>query len=80
MTSPDARTTDIDAVEDSGPCVRVCKYNERNECYGCFRTNVEVRGWNRMTPIERQDVTLQLARRRDDYWSQFAASASGSVS
>lgn len=76
MTSPGG-TPDIDAVDVGGPCVRVCKYNERDQCYGCFRTNTEVRGWNRMTAAERQEVSLQLDRRRDEYWSQFATSGKG---
>jgi predicted Fe-S protein YdhL (DUF1289 family) len=60
-------------VEAASPCVRVCKYNPHHECFGCFRTDVEVRSWNRLSPPERQVIVAQLDDRRDRYWARFTS-------
>jgi predicted Fe-S protein YdhL (DUF1289 family) len=68
MTEPVADSAEIDS-----PCLRVCKYNDEQHCFGCFRTNVEVRTWNTMTTPERAAVVASLDDRRSRYWDRFTA-------
>jgi predicted Fe-S protein YdhL (DUF1289 family) len=49
--------------------VRVCKFNENLQCYGCFRSVTEVRSWNKLSDDEQRAIVAELNRRRDVYWN-----------
>jgi predicted Fe-S protein YdhL (DUF1289 family) len=63
--------TDTPAVQS--PCIRVCRLNERNECFGCFRTEQEILGWARLGADERQAVIELAGTRKTNYWEAFAS-------
>lgn len=56
------------ATAVASPCVRLCKYNEQGHCFGCFRSNTEVRTWSQLTPEQHQAVIDELPERRARYW------------
>ena len=57
------------ATQVASPCVRLCKFNEQGHCFGCFRSDTEVRSWAQMTPDEHVAVIDELPRRRAHYWN-----------
>jgi uncharacterized protein len=59
----------------ASPCVRVCKFNEFSQCYGCFRSICEVRAWNQLDARDQSDVRALLADRRESYWLSRSAPA-----
>jgi predicted Fe-S protein YdhL (DUF1289 family) len=63
----------VDAAANDSPCLRVCKYNDEQHCFGCFRTNVEVRTWNGMSAFAKASIVASLDDRRSRYWNRFTA-------
>lgn len=48
------------------PCVSLCKMDvERQYCMGCLRTIEEIMAWSRADDVYKQNVWLEIARRRD---------------
>jgi predicted Fe-S protein YdhL (DUF1289 family) len=57
------------ATPIASPCVRLCKFNEQGQCFGCFRSNLEVRTWAQLDPHEQEAVIDDLPGRRSRYWN-----------
>lgn len=45
------------------PCVGVCELNNKGYCKGCLRSREERFYWQKMTPVQQQEV-LRLCRNR----------------
>jgi predicted Fe-S protein YdhL (DUF1289 family) len=63
----DAATASM--TEITTPCIRVCKFNELSQCFGCFRTGEEVRNWKRLSSEDRCAATEQAALRKAEFWA-----------
>ncbi|ACI99625.1 DUF1289 domain-containing protein [Rhodospirillum centenum] len=42
------------------PCVKLCKFDARGMCLGCFRDKAEVKGWKRLGEAERSAVLERI--------------------
>ena len=45
------------------PCIGVCELNNKGYCKGCLRSREERFYWQKMTPVQQQEV-LRLCRNR----------------
>ena len=50
--------------EVDSPCIKICVIHpEERLCVGCYRTIEEIATWARLTPAERETITLDLPAR-----------------
>ena len=50
--------------ERQSPCVKVCVMHPQAKlCIGCYRTNVEIAAWSRMSSEERLKIMAELPSR-----------------
>lgn len=42
------------------PCVKLCKFDARGMCLGCFRDKAEVKGWKRLDEGERRAILARI--------------------
>ncbi len=51
------------------PCVRICCFDERGVCMGCFRKMPEITGWRKSSDDEKREILTRCrlrARQCDD--------------
>lgn len=56
----------VDAMEEwpvESPCIKVCRLDLDDRCYGCGRTLDDIRRWSTMTLEERQAVNQRIGFR-----------------
>jgi predicted Fe-S protein YdhL (DUF1289 family) len=51
------------APPTASPCIKVCRLDAQDRCYGCGRTRAEIAGWSVMSPEERRAVNTRLGFR-----------------
>jgi len=54
------------------PCIQVCTPDDEKICLGCHRSAEEIKGWHKMTDVQKLQVLTNTERRRrikdeDDY-------------
>ncbi|MFT3807049.1 DUF1289 domain-containing protein [Arenimonas sp.] len=49
----------------ASPCVRDCCLDEADVCLGCGRHIDEILRWRQSTPVERERILADAARRQD---------------
>ncbi|MCY7397325.1 MAG: DUF1289 domain-containing protein [Sphingomonas bacterium] len=50
--------------DKQSPCINVCQLDGRTGwCRGCGRTVVEIRGWQKAQPHQRNKIAAELPRR-----------------
>jgi predicted Fe-S protein YdhL (DUF1289 family) len=61
--------TCLEAVQEpdvaiKSPCADICRFDRKASlCVGCFRTQEEIRQWNKMTDHKRRQILAERARR-----------------
>lgn len=56
----------MDAMEEwpvESPCIKVCRLDLDDRCYGCGRTLDDIRRWSTMTLEERRAVNQRIGFR-----------------
>ncbi|MCU0617932.1 MAG: DUF1289 domain-containing protein [Gemmatimonadaceae bacterium] len=56
--SPLAETT-----PSTSPCIKVCRLDAQDRCYGCGRTRWEIASWSTMSLDERRAVNARIGFR-----------------
>jgi predicted Fe-S protein YdhL (DUF1289 family) len=51
------------ATTAASPCIKVCRLDLHDRCYGCGRTRAEITGWSTMSIAERQAVNARIGFR-----------------
>lgn len=60
---PPALAGDRSSVPATSPCIKVCKLDLADRCYGCGRTRGEIARWSIMSPDERRAVNARIGFR-----------------
>ena len=47
----------------SSPCIKVCRLDAQDRCYGCGRTRWEIASWSTMSLDERRAVNARIGFR-----------------
>ncbi len=68
--TPGFEQADADTPAPASPCIRNCCLNDGDVCLGCARTLQEILDWHRLTPLQKQQVLNDLARRKQAFKSQ----------
>jgi uncharacterized protein len=50
--------------QGDSPCVRNCCLDENDICMGCFRTLDEILAWRALTTKEREQIMIEIEKRR----------------
>jgi predicted Fe-S protein YdhL (DUF1289 family) len=61
-----ALQTPARAPTAASPCIKVCRLDAEDRCYGCGRSRAEIAGWSTMSVAERQAVNARLGFRGHD--------------
>lgn len=59
---------DDDRKPTRNPCVRQCCLDEHDICLGCGRSLPEILAWQSYSEQQRQQITLAIARRREQVY------------
>lgn len=62
-TDRPASADDLSAIPATSPCIKVCRLDVTDRCYGCGRTRSEIARWSMMSPDERRAVNARIGFR-----------------
>ena len=51
-------------MNDSSPCIGVCKLDDDNICTGCFVSLAEIATWTQLSAAQKSAINAMLAERR----------------